>query len=84
MKKTGTIEALNVSPKGFYEGFLLRAGKKIVQVNLPKHEAGRLPEGVEIGKQITAGHSVIEAEEVNGIEIQRHKAKKHADKHRKN
>jgi len=51
VKKTGTIEALNVSPKGFYEWLLLRAGKKIVQ-------------------------------KVNGIEIQRHKAKKHAARHR--
>jgi len=24
MKKTGTIQALNVSPKGFYDGFVLK------------------------------------------------------------
>jgi hypothetical protein len=174
VKKTGTIEALNVSPKGFYEGFLLRTGKTIVQVNLPKDEPGMLYQGIELGKRITAevkaeqthgepahgvfrlvrltsanghsskakrhpfsgriarlnyalhgevnggilvsgdflhltpegaralklklgmqvqglghtkamigGHLVIEAEKVNGIEVQRHKANMHAAKHRK-
>ena len=63
VKKTGTIEALNVSPKGFYEGFLLHTGKKIVQVNLPKHELGMLDGGLETGKQITAE---VEAEEPHG------------------
>ena len=39
MKKTGTIDALNVSPKGFYEGILLSKGRGRIQVNLPKDEA---------------------------------------------
>jgi hypothetical protein len=54
MKKTGIIEALNVSPKGFYEGFLLRAGKKLIQINLPKHELAPEEKGLEVGKKITA------------------------------
>ena len=53
MKKTGPIESLNVSPKGFYEGFLLRAGKKVVQINLPKHDLAMSQKGLEVGKQIT-------------------------------
>jgi hypothetical protein len=39
VKKTGSIQSFNVSPKGHYEGFLLRTGKGIVQVNLPKDQA---------------------------------------------
>ena len=53
MKKTGTIEALNVSPKGFYEGFLLRTGKKIIQINLPKEEHGTSGEGLNPGDRVT-------------------------------
>jgi hypothetical protein len=152
MKKTGTIEALNVSPKGFYEGFLLKTGTRIAQINLPKekresaskhlkpgekitvevehreprgepvHEVYQLvrmlgsngdfnggildsgdflhlkPEGARILKvkagmhvegrgktrPMVDGHAVIEAKEVNGIEMQGHKAKtKQAAKHSK-
>ena len=36
MKKTGIIEAFNVNPEGFDEGFLLRTGKRLAQVNLAK------------------------------------------------
>ena len=57
MKKTGTIEALNISPKGFYEGFLLRTGKKLIQMNLPKDERGTSPKHLKVGESIT-----IEAE----------------------
>ena len=53
MKKTGTIKALNVSPKGFYEGFLLKAGQKLVQINLPKHDLALPEKGLEVGKEIT-------------------------------
>ncbi len=63
MKKTGIIEALNVSPKGFYEGFLLRAGKKLVQINLPKHEVARAENSLEVGKKITVE---LEAEKAHG------------------
>jgi hypothetical protein len=63
VKKTGTIEALNISPKGFYEGFLLRTGKKIVQINLPKHEIGIIDQGLATGEEITAD---VEAEEPHG------------------
>ncbi len=35
MKKTGIVAALNVSPKGFYDGFLLKTKKETIQINLP-------------------------------------------------
>jgi hypothetical protein len=53
MKKTGTIEALNVSPKGFYEGFLFRNGKKLVQINLPKGEFSGQGSDLTAGEKIT-------------------------------
>ena len=63
VKKTGTIEALNVSPKGFYEGFLLRAGQKLVQINLPKHDLAMAEKGLEVGKKITVE---LESEKPHG------------------
>jgi hypothetical protein len=45
VKTTGAVEALNVSPKGHYEGFLLRTSKGVIQINIPKDGMpGRLPE----------------------------------------
>jgi hypothetical protein len=63
MRKAGTIESLNVSPKGFFEGFLLRTGKKIVQINLPKEDSGRLGSDLNPGQQVTAE---VESEEPRG------------------
>jgi hypothetical protein len=40
VKKNGTIQSLNVSPKGFYEGFLLKTGNASIQINLPKDHHG--------------------------------------------
>ena len=63
MKKTGTIEALNVSPKGFYEGFLLRTGKRLAQINLPKKERGMSAEQLKVGETIAVE---AESEESHG------------------
>ena len=63
MKKTGIIQSLNVSPKGFHEGLLLSSGKTIVQINLSKEEAGSLEAHLQPGTQITVE---IEAEEPHG------------------
>jgi hypothetical protein len=52
MKKTGTIEAWNISPKGFYEGFLLKTGKKLSQVNLPKDETHTWGAALHPGDQV--------------------------------
>jgi hypothetical protein len=62
MKKSGTVEALNVSPKGHYEGFLLRTGKHLIQINFGKH-------GEHAAEQLKAGDEVtaeVEAEEPHG------------------
>jgi len=63
MKKTGTVENLNVSPKGFHEGFLLRSGKKIVQINLPKGEPSGFEKVLNPGEQVTVE---VEPEEPRG------------------
>jgi len=63
VKKTGTIEAFNVSPKGFYEGFLLRASKRLIQINLPKDARALAEKGLEVGKKITVE---LEPEEPHG------------------
>ena len=49
MKRTGTVAALNMSPKGFHEGFLLKTDKGTIQVNVSKHEIGAL------GKEVAPG-----------------------------
>ena len=36
---------MNISPKGFYEGFLLKSGKNVVQVNLPKEHLHSFADG---------------------------------------
>jgi hypothetical protein len=53
MKKTGTIQALNISPKGNYEGFLLRTGKKVVQINLAKEVRDGKSEFLTLGETVT-------------------------------
>jgi hypothetical protein len=45
VKKTGTVHSINISPKGFYEGFLLKSGKNVVQVNLAKEHLHSLAGG---------------------------------------
>ncbi len=54
MRTTGTVEALNVSPKGFYEGFLLRTGKRLRQVNLRGGESATVDARVIPGARVTA------------------------------
>ncbi len=53
MTKTGTIETLNVSPKGFYEGFLLKSDAGISQINFPKDENGTLNDTFRTGEFVT-------------------------------
>ncbi len=36
---------MNISPKGFYEGFLLKSGKNVIQVNLPKEHLHSFADG---------------------------------------
>jgi hypothetical protein len=36
---------MNISPKGTYEGFLLKSGKNVVQINLPKERLHSFADG---------------------------------------
>jgi hypothetical protein len=60
MKKTGTLQSLNVSPKGFYEGFLLKLDKEIIQINLPKEHLHSFADGWPSNGEISVE---VEAEE---------------------
>jgi hypothetical protein len=51
---------MNVSPKGFYEGFLLKSGKTVVQVNLPKEHLHSFADGWAPDSEISVE---VEAEE---------------------
>ena len=63
MKKTGTVQAWNMSPKGYCEGFLLQSGKKISQINLHKDDRGTLTAIPQIGEKITVQ---VEPEDTHG------------------
>jgi hypothetical protein len=49
---------MNISPKGIYEGFLLKSGKNVVQINLPKEQiqsfANGWPSDGEISVEVEA------------------------------
>src|ERR1700723_1763250 len=44
---------MNISPKGFYEGFLLKSGKNVVRVNLPKEHLHSFADGWEPDGEIS-------------------------------
>jgi hypothetical protein len=52
VKKTGKVLSMNISPKGFYEGFLLNSGKNVVQVNLAKEHLRSLADGCPSDRDI--------------------------------
>ncbi len=53
-KISGTIQAFNVSPKGFYEGFLIADQERVVQVNFPHHLASAISAAVKVGQKVEA------------------------------
>ena len=63
MKKTGTVKSLNMSPKGFYEGAVLTAGKETMQVNFPKEEAQHFADALTPGAEVSLE---VEPEESRG------------------
>ncbi len=63
MQKTGVIEALNISPKGFCEGVLLKSGATTIQLNLPKEESPRWDGLLTIGDTLCAE---VEPEDAHG------------------
>ena len=50
----GTFEQFNFSPKGSYEGLLVRKKHRLVQLNFPSEFAGQLAQMVSKGDQIRA------------------------------
>jgi hypothetical protein len=59
---------MNISPKGFYEGFLLKSGKNVVQVNLPKEHLHSFADGWALNGEISVE---VEAEEPWGTPAHR-------------
>ncbi|HEX4000024.1 MAG TPA: hypothetical protein VHX65_15840 [Pirellulales bacterium] len=53
-KFTGTVAQFNYTPRGERDGILLTSDGKLVQLNFPPHEAGKLTGTVAVGDQITA------------------------------
>lgn len=53
-KVSGTVSQFNYTPRGERDGILLTADGKLVQLNIPPHEAGKLADAVAIGDKITA------------------------------
>jgi predicted phosphodiesterase len=50
----GVVESFNFSPKGGYEGLLLKTGDKVVQLNLPPPAETDIAKSVVLGDQINA------------------------------
>jgi hypothetical protein len=49
---TGTVESFNISPKGTYDGFLLRTEQKLLQFNFPRFWAARIAEVAPVGSKV--------------------------------
>ncbi len=52
LKKAGIVEYFNVSPKGSYEGMLLKDKDVTVQINFPPHLSPLISESVKIGSKV--------------------------------
>ena len=50
----GTVESFNISPKGTYDGFLLRTEQKVLQFNFPRFWAARIAEIAPVGSKVEA------------------------------
>ena len=68
MKKTGTLQSWNVSPKGAFEGFLLKSAKNLIQINLPKEQFQSLAGKWKLGSRISVK---VEAEDARGVPAHR-------------
>lgn len=63
-QKHGIVEAFNVSPKGSYEGLLLRDKSGLLQINFPQEWAATITEFAPEGEEIDA--EVMPEEEEKG------------------
>lgn len=52
IRKKGTVQAYNVSPKGSYEGLLLEQKDETMQVNFPQELASTLAEAAPLGEAV--------------------------------
>jgi hypothetical protein len=58
MQKQGIVEAFNISPKGEYEGMLMKSGGEVIQVNFRKEWGPQIKEAAAPGAKLA-----IEVEE---------------------
>src|SRR5580698_3886704 len=54
---------MNISPKGYYEGFLLKSGKNVIQINLGKEHIAGFADGWPADREISVE---VQAEESLG------------------
>ncbi len=52
LKKSGTVQSFNVSPKGIYEGLVIEEGGQVLQINFPHHLSAAISEMVKVGSAI--------------------------------
>jgi hypothetical protein len=50
----GTVESFNISPKGTYDGLLLRTEQEVLQFNFPRFWAARIAEIAPVGSEVEA------------------------------
>jgi len=63
LRKHGTVQAFNVSPKGAYEGLLLETEGEVIQTNFPQSFGATMADLASAGTEIQVE---IEPEEVDG------------------
>lgn len=61
--KHGTVQAFNVSPKGTYEGLLLKTEDELIQVNFPQEFGTQIADLASEGMEIQVE---VESQEVKG------------------
>ncbi len=62
-EKQGIVQSFNISPKGSYEGLLLKEGGQVIQINFPPEWSATVADLASPGSSI---HVEIEPQEVHG------------------
>ena len=52
IKKNGTVQSFNVSPKGMYEGLFLQTKTELIQINFPREFAAMIADVASIGDKV--------------------------------
>ncbi|MDQ2774339.1 MAG: hypothetical protein M3Y57_05335 [Acidobacteriota bacterium] len=63
LRKQGTVQAFNVSPKGAYEGLLLQTKDELIQVNFPQEFAAAMS---DLAASAADVQLEVEAQKVDG------------------